>query len=362
MRILQLITGLRLGGAEKQLLLLSVNMKQAGHSVKVVAMEKGGVLAQEFMNEDIEVIELDIRKITDIYAGYRKFSAVVKAYQPHVIHSHMIHANFLARIFKLFNRQFKVVTTAHNIKEGSKAMMLVAYRLTKSIPNWSTNVSIETYEYFLKRKYFKKQASSFVPNIIDTNLFNPALLADNDLRSQLGLPKDAYIYFSAGRLHTQKNHKLLLKAFNVVHQQIDNAYLIIAGEGPLLPDLLTYCEDNNLISRVVFLGRRTDMPQLMAMCNCFVLSSDFEGFGMVIGEAMAMLKPVITTNCGGVEEVTGGYGTLVKVNDANGLAAAMLWQYRLPITINELINARKHIEVNYAASSIIKQWINIYRN
>ncbi|MGI4727136.1 MAG: glycosyltransferase [Janthinobacterium lividum] len=359
MKIVYLITGLRLGGAENQLLFLADNMQQMGYEVLVIAMESGGVLKDNFIAKNINVAELDISGANTLISGYRKFKAVVNNFSPDVVHAHMIHANLFARFFKLFNRRFRLICTAHNIREGS-SMLMNCYYLTRKIADWSTNVSKEAFDVFVQKKYFDPEKSSYVPNAIDTNLFHPNQHNDQSLRERLGLAEDAYVYFTAGRLHEQKNHQMLLQAFKIVHDHLKQAVLVVAGEGPLQKILDKNSMDLGISNHVLFLGRRDDVPALMNSCNCFVLSSKFEGFGLVIGEAMAMQKAVIATDCGGVKEVMGGYGRLINVDDVTGLADAMLQTYKMPYPIEYLNNARKHIENNYAVSIVINKWMQLY--
>ncbi|MGI4751218.1 MAG: glycosyltransferase [Janthinobacterium lividum] len=361
MKILYLITGLRLGGAESQLLLLADNMQQLENKVLVVAMESGGVLKDSFIAKNINVVELDISDASTLISGYRKFKTIVNNFSPDVIHSHMIHANLFTRIFKLFNNKIKLICTAHNIREGSSILMN-CYYLTRTIANWSTNVSKEAFDLFVQKKYFDPEKSSYVPNAIDTKVFRPNQYNDDNLRKQLGLAEDVYVYFTAGRLHEQKNHQMLLQAFKVIHDDSKQTVLIIAGEGTLQKKLHKKSIDLGISNHVHFLGRRNDIPALMSLCNCFVLSSKFEGFGLVIGEAMAMQKAVVATDCGGVKEVMGGYGRLVNVDDITSLADAMLQTYKMSYPIDYLNNARKYIENNYAVSLVVKQWTQLYAN
>ena len=138
--------------------------------------------------------------------------------------------------------------------------------------------------------------------------------------------------------------------------------LVIAGEGNLENSLKTLSITLGIGDKTFFLGRRDDIPELLNRCDCFVLSSAYEGFGLVVGEAMTMMKPVIATNCGGVKEVMGGFGRLVNVNDVEGLASAMLATYESPISVTDLENARRHIVDNYSVPLVMKQWTQLYSN
>jgi glycosyltransferase involved in cell wall biosynthesis len=153
---------------------------------------------------------------------------------------------------------------------------------------------------------------------------------------------------------------MLLDAFEIVQRSIKQAVLVIAGEGSLYDRLKERSITLGIQDKTIFLGRRNDIPALMSMCDCFVLSSKFEGFGLVVGEAMAMQKPVVATDCGGVKEVMGGFGMLVAVDDTCGLADAMLKTYESPHSMNQLYSARKHIEDNYALPFVINQWSQLY--
>src|SRR4051812_3440245 len=98
-------------------------MQKAGYNVMVIAMEPDGTMAHDMRAKGITVADLNITGIKTLWKGYRKFKEIVKQFAPGIIHSHMIHANLFARVFKVFNPNYKLISTAHNIKEGGKIMM-----------------------------------------------------------------------------------------------------------------------------------------------------------------------------------------------------------------------------------------------
>jgi glycosyltransferase involved in cell wall biosynthesis len=361
LKVLYLITGLRLGGAERQLLLLASQIQAVGHKVLVVAMESGGIMAESFRNKNLEVQELDIKGAKTLFSGYLKFSTIVNNFSPDVIHAHMIHANLFSRLLKLFNPQYKLLNTSHNIKEGSKLLMK-GYSLTKHFANWTTNVSREALDHYMKQGYFNDKRSSYIPNAIDTQEFYPNEVTGEELRKKLGVRPDTYTFLTAGRLHEQKDHQLLLTSFKIVLEQFPSALLVIAGEGPLDSALKELSNKLGIAGQTLFLGKREDIPSLLNMCNCFVLSSRYEGFGMVVAEALATMKPVISTDCGGVREVMSKYGTLVNVGNKNDLAAKMINEVKCPSEKGNLLKGREHIESNYAINHVITQWLHLYYN
>lgn len=329
-------------------------IKQAGNDVIVVSMEANGFLVPEIRSKGIEVIELGVKGIFSVISSYFKLMKIVNRFKPDIIHAHMIHANLLSRIVKVFNPKIKLINTAHNINEG-KLMKL--YSLSKAIPEWSTNVSHEAYEYFLRNGYFVPDKSSFIYNAIDTDAFNMAPGTDIP---DIEIDRKDFIFLFAGRLHYQKNLPVLFKAFDRLIKEGAKAMLIIAGDGELKPVLADLAEELNITERVRFIGKRNDLPQVMKLANCFVLSSAFEGFGLVVGEAMASGVPVIATNCGGVAEVMGTYGKLVDVDDIAALAAAMREIYDHQPQKNTLLEAREYIVQKFGKGAIATQWIELY--
>lgn len=356
MKLLYLITGLRLGGAEKQLALMAREKKKAGNSVLVVAMESGGYLRPEITAQGISVIELGVNSFFSLVSGYKKLSRIISQFRPDIIHAHMIHANLLSRAYKFFNPEIKLVNTAHNINEGK--LLMNVYTLTKNIPDWSTNVSAEAYAHFLQQRYFNKATSSVIYNAIDTEAFtmkspSPGTLTENSADRN-------FVFLFAGRLHPQKNIPMLIKAFSAANTRRKNIILFIAGDGEILESLREMTEESGVADRVLFLGKRDDIPDLMKTADCFVLPSIYEGFGMVAGEAMASGVPVIATDSGGVAEVLGAHGKLIKVNDVSGLTEAIIAQVDKRPPPEDLAAARTYICDRFGVSHIAEQWQQLY--
>lgn len=362
MRILFLITGLRLGGAEMQLLLLTKTLIRRGVELEVVSMEDIGVIGQRMAESGIKVHTLNIQSISDAANGLFKLRKIKREFRPDVLHSHMIHANIYSRIFNFFVKTPKLINTAHNTIEGSKNLMK-SYIWTDWFSDFSTNVSEEAYDFFVKNKYFSKEKSAYIPNAIDIDKFQPIRKDTTEvLRKELGIDNDTFVFLAVGRLHAQKNYPLLIKAFQHVQEHRNKTCLLIAGEGSLLETLVDMVNKMELNEYVKFLGLRDDIDSLMNMSNTFVLTSDFEGFGLVVGEAMACKVPVISTDSGGVKEVMGGFGNLVPVNDEGALVEAMLNNMNTAYSDDYLTKARNYILNKYSISSVVDKWLTIYRS
>jgi glycosyltransferase involved in cell wall biosynthesis len=130
---------------------------------------------------------------------------------------------------------------------------------------------------------------------------------------------------TVGRLKSVKNHPLLIRAFKKLLQTRD-ARLMIVGEGECAPQIRECAAAEGVADKVLTPGATTDPGPYYRSADLFVLSSDREGFGNVIVEAMSCGVPVVSTSCKfGPEEILGGgrWGRLVPVGDADALAEAM---------------------------------------
>jgi glycosyltransferase involved in cell wall biosynthesis len=133
------------------------------------------------------------------------------------------------------------------------------------------------------------------------------------------------VVLTIGRFTEQKNHKCLLDAVPSVLARVPSTYFMWAGTGPLEDELRRLVLERGLENNVRFLGRRTDVPDLMQAADLFVLPSKFEGLPLVVLEAMAAGLPVVGTDvCGTGEAVRDGVtGRLVAPEDAAALSAAI---------------------------------------
>jgi glycosyltransferase involved in cell wall biosynthesis len=135
-----------------------------------------------------------------------------------------------------------------------------------------------------------------------------------------------FIWLAVGRLAPAKDYPNLLRAFAAVRAKKPDAQLWIAGDarGDERAPLESLATELGIGANVRWLGLRRDMPALLDAADALVLSSAWEGMPLAVGEAMAMEKPVVATDVGGVRELVGDAGMVVPAKDSRALAEAML--------------------------------------
>jgi glycosyltransferase involved in cell wall biosynthesis len=163
-------------------------------------------------------------------------------------------------------------------------------------------------------------------NGIDVKAFMDSDLTREEAQTQLGLPdRDAFVYGTVGRLAETKGQEVLLKAFARVYEKYPKSWLIITGKGRLESELRTLSAKLNIHERVVFLGYRTDIPEVLKALDVFVFPSIAEGLPGALLEAMATSIPVIASRVGGVPEILNdpSLGIMLSPSSTDELVSAM---------------------------------------
>lgn len=194
-----------------------------------------------------------------------------------------------------------------------------------------------------------------------TNLLRPNP-GSPSLRQELGIG-DRLLVGTVGRLETQKGIEYFVRAAREVLSEFPEAQFVIIGEGSLRSLLRDLICDLNLDSYVHLLGERTDMPDVYASLDLFVLASIDEGMPMTILEALAGSRPVVATRVGAVgklvvPEVT---GLLVEPRDVSALRDAILRCLRDPPFRRRLgANGEQHVRGSFSAQSMARNYMEIY--
>jgi len=164
-----------------------------------------------------------------------------------------------------------------------------------------------------------------VPNGIDLGWFAPRP-ASKALRAGFAVPASAPLALSIGRHVAEKGYRHLVAAAALVARSQPDTHWILVGDGELRGELEAQARGLGLDARVHFAGWRDDVANVLALADVFVLSSESEGFGRVLVEAMAMGRAVVATAVGGIPDivVAGETGLLVEPSDPGALAGAVM--------------------------------------
>lgn len=359
MRILYVITGLGVGGAERQVVDLAEGLVSRGHSVAICYLTGPMDICP---SAAVPSHPLGMGSgIGSVITGMKNLRNVIRTFNPDVVHSHMVHANILTRLIRLFCPIRRLICTAHSNNEGGRLRML-AYRVTDRLADVSTNVSQTAVDTFIRLGAVPQGRMIAVPNGIDINRFT-TIGGIGSLRNEdIGVPAEKKIILAVGRLVVAKDYPNLLKAFADLSMRDAALHLVIAGDGDQRGAIEALADNLGISESITLLGVRKDVAALYKLADVYVLSSAWEGFGLVVAEAMASECLVVATDCGGVKEVLGSGGILVQPADHHALAAALQTAMDLPaIEAGQLrAIARQQVERNYALPVVLDTWQQIY--
>jgi glycosyltransferase involved in cell wall biosynthesis len=362
MRIVYMLASLGVGGAEKQVLALATRMAARGHIVMLVTLLP---TATEEWPTSLPVIRLNLhRNPFSLVRVLGHACSIIRRLKPELIHSNSFHANIITRLVSPFAGQPIIVSTIHNVYEGGWLRMF-AYRLTDGLCARTTTVSQAVADRFVRLKAVRAEKCAVVLNAIDLGEFTPGPARRGSTRAAMD-GQQKFIWLAAGRITPAKDYPNLLRAFARVLKSHPNAFLWIAGQGSEQETarLLALAANLGLGRSIQSLGLRRDLPALLDAADGFVSSSAWEGMPLAIAEAMAMEKPVVATNVGGVSELVGEAGSLVLAHNPEALADAMLKLMREPETDRFAIarSARLRIHSGFNLNSRVEEWETLYHS
>ena len=357
MRILLLSTGLKLGGAEQQVAALARQFVHLGHHVAVVSLTPDRDVE---LPTSVTVVQLGMRKTPlSMARALWKLRALVREWQPDVIHAHMVHANLLARMLAASGTTAPVICTAHSAREGGRLRML-AYRLTDRWASLTTHVSAQGRMAMVEAGAVSAARIRVVANGIDTQMYRPDAVLKQRGRTALGLQDDVRLLINVGRLVPEKAQIMLIDAFAQLNTGIDTRLLIV-GEGPERDALERRIRHHRLEERVILAGARRDIATLLNAADLFVLSSDVEGMPLALAEALACGLPAVATDAAGVAELLNGCGEIVPRGNVSALANAMRQALTDPQTDTAAQAARRqHILSHFSLEAVAHQWVACY--
>lgn len=358
LRIFLLITGLGRGGAEKQVLMLAEEFIKNGHDVTLVSLLNNLGWPQSQSIRRVTICLNMSKSPWRIALNLIKLVKLIRQKRPQIIHSHMFHANIVARLIKPFVGQTKLVCTAHSANEGG-ILRMTLYRVTDFLCDITTNVSKHAVDCFVKLK--AAPASRIVPilNGIDLQAmaFDPTIR--RIARNNLGITDNNFVFLSIGRLEPEKDFSTAILAFSIALKREPDSLLIIAGEGSEQKKLEELAKTLDLKDSIRLLGFQSGVHGLLCAGDCLVVSSLWEGFSLVALEARAAGLPVVSTDCGGIRAVLPPSQRFAPLGSADRLADLMLYARHSSsrTRINQQIDM-----ISFSIKAACENWERLYHS
>jgi len=361
--VVMLISGLEVGGAETEMVQLSEELGERGWTVRVVTLLPPTGLAERLRAGGIEVSGLAMTRGRPSLRGVLKLRRRLAQWRPDVLHSHMFHANILARLVRKLVRVPAQISTAQNIDEGGPWRERL-YRWTDRWADLTTQVSEAGAERYLARGLVAAGKMRVVRNSVDPDKFAHQPGARLQIREELDLG-DRFAWLAVGHVEPQKDYPNMLRAFAEGKETQGDSRLLIAGRGSQLDEMTRLAADLGVEEQVSFLGMRGDIARLLSAADGFLMSSAWEGTPLALLEATAAGLPAVATAVGGNAEVVvdGEGGWIVPPGDSSALAEAIRRMVALPRAQRRQFGQRARARTleKYSLTRTVDRWEEIYR-
>ncbi len=367
--VLHLITATEqnkgVGGAETLLLAMLKNIDKSRFHFTIAYASKG-VMKKEFEAAGAEIVPLDTRLHLDI-AAILRIKKILQERKIDILHSHQPRLDLFGAIAcrlvgkpMLFTRHLSISESP--ISGFKKAVFICFDKITVALANKIICASksiaddLESYEKADRRKMEVIYAG------LELRLYD-ADINKGGIREEYGIPEDAPLVGMVGRINAQKSHQYFIMAASEVLKEEPESRFLIVGDGPLRQEQERLAKSLCIDSNVIFTGYRTDIPRIVADLDISALSSLTEALAVVNMEAMAMGKPVVSFDVGGVSElvVNGKTGFLISPKDWKAFANAILELIRDKGKAHQMgLSGRRRVEEMFSLAVMVSKHAKVY--
>jgi glycosyltransferase involved in cell wall biosynthesis len=371
MKIVHVISGLDIGGAEMMLFKLLSTMDPEKFESVVVSLTSKSVIGKRLEKIGIPVYALKLRKTGLSVKSVWKIREVFREFKPDIIQGWMYHGNLVAQIMGLLLKKrpkifWNIRHSLHELKSEKRAMQIcikLGAMFSEQVDRiiYNAHVSASQHEnigYYAKIK-------SVLPNGFNTEYFLPSTSANVMMKKELGVDDSVQIVGMVCRYHPMKDHINFFKAAKEVIKINRKVCFVCVGRDVTEDNILltSKIEEMGLTENIYLLGERQDIPSIMAGLDVLVLASSHgEGFPNVMGEAMSCGVLCVATDVGDSAWVLDSCGLIVKPRDserlANGICNLLEMDRNESRGLRE--KARRRIVDCFSIETVTKQYENLY--
>ncbi len=326
------------GGAQETALVAAARMDRSRFDCELLSGEETG--AEGSLHEEIRRLRVRhhlepaliraIRPVKDLVALIR-LTHFMRSGRYDVVHTHTSKAGILGRIAARLAGVRTVVHTVHGLPftPGQSRVTFWTYLWIERLCAWLSDalvvVATQDAEESRRLGIGRPGQHHLIRSGVDIEAFQNVPMTREAARARLGVPEDAFVIGTVGRLSAQKAPLDLLRAFILHLEQVPNSRLVFVGDGPMREEVEHFVREAGLQSRVLQLGLRHDVPELLRAFDLFALSSHWEGLPRVFPQALAAGLPIVATDVAGARDIIspGRNGWLVPVGDAEVMAERM---------------------------------------
>ncbi|MBL7196689.1 MAG: glycosyltransferase family 4 protein [Candidatus Omnitrophica bacterium] len=372
-KVLHIHTRGVIGGSGTNTLLTMLGLSKDRYEPEL-ACGCGGPLVDEAKGYNLALnwiphLKNEINIFYDLLALFELILLITKK-DYRIVHTHNSKAGILGRIAANICRVSVIIHTQHScvFKYGTlnyfqKKFYYFLEKISAKFTDKIIYISEPLRQEFLNAKIGSEQKSVTIYSGIEIEKFK----IDVDIlkkRSQLGLKSSDFIVGVVSRLEPGKGNEFIIKSIPKIIQKISNIKFVFVGGGPLKANLETLSKSLGVREKIMFLGLRDDVPELLQIFDIVCLASLYEGMGRVILEAQAAGRPVVVTKVGGIVDIVAENKTaiLVAPRDVDALAFAIIKLIdNGNLRKNMSTAAEEFVDYRFSSKKMVQDIILVYR-
>ena len=375
-KLIHIITRLDKGGSAENTFLTLKGLDKSRYEVSLIAgpvEDPSQDRRKQIEESGVSYIQVpQLRRNINFFFDFPallKIRRLLKRDKPDIVHTHTSKAGLLGRLAARLAGIPSIIHTPHgHVFFGyfgalKTKMFVLLEKLASRITDKIIALTPREKADYLRYKVAKEDKLVVIPSGIELHKCQyPPKEERSKLRRELGIPDRSAVVGTAGRLVPVKGSGFLLQAVGQVISEHPDTYLVFAGDGPLRKNLAKDAVDRGLAKKIIFTGWRDDMARVLSVFDVFCLPSLNEGMGRVLVEAMALGKPVVASDAGGIPDliIPGKNGILVPPQDPEELARQIRFLIENREEREKLGRAGKEMASAYSDEVMVKKIAELY--
>jgi glycosyltransferase involved in cell wall biosynthesis len=340
--------------------------------VHVISLTTLGDVGPRLQAHRVDVHALGMQPGSPSPRAFWRLVLLLRRLRPDLVHTWMYHADLLGGLAaRLAGIRAVMWGVRHSNLDPSanKPSTMAVMRLCALLSSWvpaRIACNAERARQAHVQAGYDAAKMVVIPNGFDVRRFKPDALARDSVRAELGLAPDTALVGVIGRFDQQKNHRGFMQALAGLLQLRPDVHVLLAGHGidAANAELAGWMAAAGVTPACHLLGRRDDVPRLMAALDVLALPSLGEAFPNVLGESMACGVPCAVTDVGDAADIVGGLGRVVPPGDMPGLAVAMAGLLALSGAERQALALRSQAAVSerFALDVVARRYVAEYRS
>lgn len=371
-KVIHIITGLSIGGAEKVLVRLLLSMDKDRFDNNVISLTDLGPLAAPLIENGIQVKALNFLKGSTNLVPLALLISELLAHKPDLVQTWMYHADLIGSIASLLSTRVPVMWNLRqsaldeiHSKKSTVTTAKICSRVSSSLPNTIVCGS-EAARLVHTKMGYDTTKMVVIQNGFDTEQYKPSLEQHVAFRTKHNIPEDAIIIGNPSRYDPQKDHLTFLQAAARVVHEIPNARFLLCGENITSENqnLMSTIKSLGLSNHIHVLGSLPNVVPFYCAIDVLALSSAYgEGAPNVLGEAMSCQVPCVSTDVGDSAHIIGDTSLIVPPHNPESLANTLITLAKASQMSRQKIShaARLRIQTNFPLATMVQRYEDLYK-